>query len=216
VFFPAFASLFVQDRRRTAVTVDRAARMINFSLFPIMLLIVAFARETLLLWVGPDFARQSTAVLQILAIGVFLNGLGQVTFTLLQAIGRPDLTAKLHLIELPLYAGMMMLFARRFGLAGVALAWTLRSGVDTAALCWLAKNHLAEAIPSLKRSVIWTGALTVLLAGVGLADQVSVRAIGTAILLPAFAIVAWRQLLDSSERAAVIEVLRSRGLAKVA
>lgn len=216
VFFPAFASMFVQDRRRTAAMVDRAARLINVSLFPVILLIVAFGREAMLLWVGPEFARESTAVLQILAIGVFLNGLGQVTFTLLQAIGRPDLTAKLHLIELPLYAGMIVVFARRFGLAGVALAWTVRSGFDTAALCWLAKSHLAEAIPTLKRSVLWAAALSLLLVLIALADQVSLRAIGTAVVLPAFAIAAWRRLLEPTERTAILAILRSRLAAKAA
>src|SRR4051812_40768402 len=85
VFFPAVAALFVQDKNRTALTVDRAARLVTLSLFPVVLLFVVFASEALTVWVGPDIARESAAVLRILAIGVFLNGLGQVAFTLIQA-----------------------------------------------------------------------------------------------------------------------------------
>ena len=44
-------------------------------MFPITLALVALAPEGLALWLGPDFARQSTVVLRWLAIGVFLGTL---------------------------------------------------------------------------------------------------------------------------------------------
>ncbi len=52
------------------------------------------ANDGLRLWLGPEFARNSTAVLQLLAVGVFFNTLGVLPWVLIQGAGRPDLTAK--------------------------------------------------------------------------------------------------------------------------
>src|SRR5207247_10477417 len=79
------------------------AKVVALALFPLCLLTVAFGREALAIWLGRNFADNSTRVLQLLAIGVFLNGLANVPFALIQAVGRPDITAKLHLLELPAY-----------------------------------------------------------------------------------------------------------------
>lgn len=56
-------------------------------------LLVAF--EGLMLWLGSEFADNSTLVLQLLAVGVFINSLAHVPSGLEQGAGRPDLTAKL-------------------------------------------------------------------------------------------------------------------------
>src|SRR5690606_37764211 len=49
---------------------------------------------------------------------------------LLQAHGRADITAKLHLIELPLFATCLVLAVGYFGLMGAALAWVARVALD--------------------------------------------------------------------------------------
>ena len=99
-------------------------------LFPIILTIIVFAREGMTVWLGETFAHKSTLVLQILAIGVFVNSLSNVPFALLQALGRPDLTAKFHLLELPVYGVMAFVLVRELGITGAALAWTLRVTLD--------------------------------------------------------------------------------------
>ena len=101
--FPAFATSFACDRGRTALIFGKSLTYIFILMFPITLALVALAPEGLALWLGPDFARQSTAVLRWLAIGVFLGALQHVPSSLMQGVGRPDLVAKLHLLELPLY-----------------------------------------------------------------------------------------------------------------
>ena len=103
VIFPAFATSFVQDRGRTALIFGRGVKYVFLILFPLTLATIALAPEVLALWLGADFARQSTRVMQWLALGVLLNGLAQVPSALMQGVGRPDLTAQLHLVELPLY-----------------------------------------------------------------------------------------------------------------
>ena len=51
--------------------------------------IMALAHPAMTLWLGPDIGTQAGEVLQILAVGVFLNALAQGPATLIQAAGRP-------------------------------------------------------------------------------------------------------------------------------
>jgi O-antigen/teichoic acid export membrane protein len=73
-------------------------------------------------------------VLQILAIGVLINSVAHVPFSLLQGVGRPDLVAKAYLLELVIHLGLSVLLIGRFGAVGAASAWGLRALVDAALL----------------------------------------------------------------------------------
>ena len=59
VLFPAFVASFVQDRERTALLFARGIKYVILAMFPIALLIVAFARQGLDLWLGKEFAEHS-------------------------------------------------------------------------------------------------------------------------------------------------------------
>jgi O-antigen/teichoic acid export membrane protein len=129
--FPAVSSA------RTASTsrfVARPLRVLLLTLGPVVLVIALAAGPLLQRWLGADYAAHSAAALAILAIGVLINGLTHVPYAYLLGRGRPDLPAKFHLIELPLYVGMAWVLIGRFGITGAALAWTLRVSVDAALL----------------------------------------------------------------------------------
>ena len=68
------------------------------------------------LWIGAAFARESAPILQWLAAGIFVNSAAQVAYTAVQGTGRPDLTAKLHIVELPLYVAAFWMLTTSFGL----------------------------------------------------------------------------------------------------
>ena len=131
VMFPAFAAALMHDRNRAAQLYGRTVNYIFLALFPIVLIIITFAYEGLDLWIGSDFANNSYLVLQLLAIGVFLNSLANVPFGLIQSAGRPDLTAKLHIVELPFYLLILWWLLSEYGIVGVAVAWVLRVAVDS-------------------------------------------------------------------------------------
>jgi len=138
VLFPAFAAAKASGSSHTAILYSMGARAILGILAPIVLVLVVFAEEGLRVWLGEGFAQKSTAVLQWLAIGVFINGYAQVPFAFIQGIGRADITAKLHLVELPIYLALMYGLMDTLGIAGVAIAWLLRAAVDAALLTWVA------------------------------------------------------------------------------
>jgi O-antigen/teichoic acid export membrane protein len=134
VMFPAFSTSFAQDRNRTAILYGRCVKYVFFILFPAVVLTVGLARSGLTLWLGTDFAQHSFRLLQWLAVGVFINSLAQIPFALVQGVGRPDLTAKLHLIELPAYLLTLWWLISARGVEGAAIAWTARVGVDALVL----------------------------------------------------------------------------------
>src|SRR5262249_2073123 len=68
------------------------------------------------------------------AAGIFINSVAQVPFAVLQGAGRPDWTAKLHLLELPLYALLLVALGKNYGLTGIAVAWLARVVLDAVAL----------------------------------------------------------------------------------
>ena len=103
---------------------SRSIKYILLALFPIILLIIVLAQDGLTVWLGADFARHSTRVLQWLAVGVLANSLAFVPFSFIQGIGRPDLTAKLHLLELPVYLAILFWLIHPFGIVGAAIAWS--------------------------------------------------------------------------------------------
>ena len=85
VLFPAFALSLVRDPTRTKVLLSRGVKYIFLAVFPVVLVISAFAPEALRLWLGVSFAQNSSSVLRWLAVGVAIaNCLAQLPFALLQ------------------------------------------------------------------------------------------------------------------------------------
>jgi O-antigen/teichoic acid export membrane protein len=146
VMFPAFSTSFEQERNRTEVLYRRCVKYLFLMLFPMLLLAAGFAQKGLTLWLGADFAQHSFRVLQWLAAGVFFNSLALMPFALVQAVGRPDLTAKLHLIELPAYLLALWWLISLHGVEGAAIAWTARVGMDALILFVLVKWLFRDSI----------------------------------------------------------------------
>ncbi|WP_369018027.1 flippase [Thermatribacter velox] len=133
--FPAFSTLSGSESRENLVILfARSIKYILLVLGPIVLVITLFAKEILHIWLGSDFAMESTVVLQVLALGVLLNSFAHVPFALLQGVGRPDLPAKFHLFELPIYIGSVWFLISKWGITGAAIAWALRIALDTCLL----------------------------------------------------------------------------------
>jgi O-antigen/teichoic acid export membrane protein len=133
--FPALASLDASGARdRVRELCVRAIKLLLLIMTPSLLIVFVFARQILQVWLGADFAARSTGVLQIFCVGIFVNSLAFVPFFLLQGLGRPDVTGKIHILELPIYALALAILLPRMGLAGAALAWSFRLFLDACLL----------------------------------------------------------------------------------
>lgn len=130
VLFPVFANLFATDRDKMTDFYNKSVKGMSLLLFPVTVFIAIFASDILLLWLGADFSEQSSTVMLLLSAGVFLNCVSAIPYTAIQAFNRPDLTAKVHLIQLPLYLIALYVLATHFDINGVAIVWAVRNLVD--------------------------------------------------------------------------------------
>lgn len=183
VLYPALTTAFAADEARLVRLFGRAVDGLLLVMLPPLALVVLFAPEGLALWLGGEFAAKSTAVLRWLALGVFINSLGRVPHALVQGVGRPDLTAKLHLMELLPYAGALWLLVRYIGIEGAAAAWTARIVLDTAALFWLAGRVIPAVRPESHRALVLISAGTILIPLLTLAQGLASKSAWAFLLL---------------------------------
>jgi O-antigen/teichoic acid export membrane protein len=208
--FPVFASTFEVKRDRMVAIYERSLRLVGIAMFPVILVAIGLAHEGLGLWVGSALPAVSAVVLQVLAVGAFTNGIAQVPLSALQGSGRPDLVAKLHMVELPFYAVGLWFFATTWGLPGVALAWTARVTIDALALLGIATWKMR--LPFAPTHGGWwpaTGMLVMFVVAGALGDtvwRVAFLIACTAIFVP----LAWFRLLTETERRGLLAWIESR------
>ena len=200
VMFPAFTASFVQDRERTALLFSRSVKSLLLVSFPVMLCTIALAQDGLRLWLGADFAVHSFRVLQIIAVGVFVNSLAQVPFALLQGVGRPELTATLHLIELPLYLGLVWWLISTRGIEGAAIAWSARMAFDALFLFVLARRFVPGSSPVRLRTALLVAMALGILALAALLQGLVVKGFFLLGTILCFALVMWFRILTPEER----------------
>jgi O-antigen/teichoic acid export membrane protein len=208
VLFPAFSTYSADRRDELASLHNRAVKYLFLILAPLAACLLVLAHPFLSLWLGAEFAAVSSPILQLLALGVLVNSLAFVPYSALQAIGRPDLTAKLHFLELPFYLASIWLLIKTLGLVGVALAWVLRVVIDAGLLFWLAHRILPLKrleFHNLKPGLIICAVVACAgLCGALAASNLIQRIILLSAILASFAIMAWGYILDDKEKAQIL------------
>jgi len=201
VLFPAFAASAGGDARHAASLYASAPKYILVFLFPVALTVVSFAPEAMSWWLGPEFSQQGATVARVLTVGVLLNALAQVPFTLAQAAGRAGWVAKLHLLELAAYVPALYAAIEAGGIVGAAVAWSARVALDLVVLAAMGRKLLP---PGGKYLLLpWPGAVAggAALAAVWLVPGLTERLLLVAAALFVFAAVSWRVWLSQEEKA---------------
>ena len=88
------------------------------------------AYPVLTVWLSAEFARAALPVVVVLCVGIWINSLAMLPYTLLHARGNPRLTALFHLAELLVYLLLLWWLSSWLGLLGAALAWVARVLLD--------------------------------------------------------------------------------------
>lgn len=206
VLFPGFAANVHLDRERTELLFSRGARATFVGLFPLALIASVLAHQILELWINAEFAREGGPVLQLLAIGVLINGLAFVAYALIQST-RPDVIAKLVLAELPLYLGLLWLLLETTGITGAAIASCLRAAGDTSALYFLT-NRLGLVRAPILFAVARMTVFGIAVIGLGaLLPNAALRIAYVVVVIAAFLPIAWRRILADPERERITERL---------
>lgn len=207
--FPALAAQAhgVEGRRLVLGSLEALLAIV----VPVLIALALFANELLTVWLGTDFAAQAAPALRVLAIGMVFNAAAFVAVAAVQATGRPDLTARIHLAELPLHLVLVWLLVSTFGILGAAIAWTVRTGVDAllqlraaayvGSLAWLPESRLRRIGGAL---AVWT------LIGAAVrftTSDVRLSLIAGGGLLLAWAGIVWMLVLRRSERNGLLQLV---------
>lgn len=208
VLFPRFSRELAHRDQESHRLMIRAIAAVFALLFPVVLLIVAFAEEALALWLGADFASHSYRVLQWLAAGVLANAMALVPFTFVQGAGLPDRVAKLHLFELPLYLAGLWFALAAAGIEGAAMVWTARVVVDGLALLWMAGRAAPLATPLPVRLAVAIALACASLVCVAIVQSVPLRALIALGAAGASVMLLWRMSFEVVPRGATRSGLR--------
>ncbi len=200
VMFPAFSTSFVRDPNQTARLYERTTRYLLLALFPLILIIVTLAPEGLKLWLGADFAQHSFRSLRWLAVGLFANGLAAAPFAVVQGAGRPDLTAKLHLLELPGYLLALFWLTHAMGIEGAAIAWTARVSIDALVLFVMASHFLPIRFSAQLQNILLLGGTVTAFVFATLLRGWEMKGLFLSFIVLGFVLVGWFVLLSPEER----------------
>ena len=212
--FPAISTLRAgADRERVDRLIPRAIRFLLLTVGPVAIVLSALAPELLGAWLGAAFTGDAVTVLRVLALGVLVNALAFIPYIALEAAGRPDVPARLHLLELPLYLAATWLLVREWGVVGAAAAWSLRVGLDALLLMTAAARIGVVPMRALRSQHVPAAALLVAAMAVAATlavvflEATTLRVAAVVALFAATLPLGWL-LLDANERAGLLGVLR--------
>lgn len=206
VLFPGFAANVRKDPERTELLFSRGVRATFVGLFPLVLIASVLSYEILNVWINTEFAENGGAVLQLVAIGVLVNGLAFVAYALIQST-RPDVIAKLAAIELPLYIGLLWWLIHAEGIIGAAIAFTVRVAFDSTALYFLTNRlRLVKSTILFGMARLALGGIVVVALG-ALLPSTATRIVYIVVVLVCFLPIAWRRILSAQEREKITERL---------
>ncbi|MEO5590309.1 MAG: flippase [Gemmatimonadaceae bacterium] len=133
--FPSVSGMHTMGNRTEIKRVfAKAIRNMSAILALPAIVLMVFGPILLRLWLGETFAEAGGTAVRVLAFGVLMNSLAHVPSSFIVAMGRPDVNAKFHMLELIVHLPIAWWLITRYGVTGAALAWTIRVTFDAALL----------------------------------------------------------------------------------
>lgn len=217
VLFPVFSGIDLKkETERINELFFRSIKYI-LSIFGILIvLLFTFARDILMLWLGPEYAANSTVALQIVLIGILSCSISMIPYNMLQAVGRADITAKIHLAELLIFVGLSYFLISYYGLIGAAVAWCVRLVIETGILLIFSHKIAGIRIKYISKRAIIN--IMVMLLSMGFAGKY-LTMISTTLMQRAFSgvllalvgsIVLWTMIFNQTDRGMFLNLLKRR------
>jgi O-antigen/teichoic acid export membrane protein len=214
--FPAFSALNAKTEwGRIEGYFVRANRYLLTVLIPALFVLFVWAPEILRLWIGSDFAAKATLPFRTLSLGFGIALLAPLSGAVLEAIGRPDLVARLYLIEVPLNVAIVWILTKKFGVLGAAMSFGIRAFAETT-IIWIIlykvapfswKRFLNEGLlpPSLMLGLMGLGAYVIRHARIQSAFDIG----ATVAILAAYGACVLVLVLDKTDKALMTELFKN-------
>ena len=210
---PAFSQLQAHPERTGLQQLyHRALQGSLFWVVPAALLLCVVARPFFTLWAGPEYGRESTLPLYILAAGLVFEVMAVVPYTLLNAVGRSDLIARCHLIVMIPYLVVSAILISWYGAAGAAAAWSARALLTTLAFAIAVKRVVRFGFSPLpQKAGAYLGAVLLLATPVVVAwlltDQIAIRLAVAFVAFASYAALIMMRVLTDVERKQILSLV---------
>ena len=207
VLFPIFSASFMNNSDVTKKIFLRGVKFIFLIIYPLVLLIITFSYEGIHLWLGIEFANQSYLILQLLAVGVFMNSMSLIPTNFFEGIGKPNIPTIIISAELPVYLFSMWFAIKNFGINGAALVFMISATLNVSILYLIANKLYAIRFGSRAKELVplpFIAAMTFPF----LVSNIYIKIIFVICFLILFPIIAWRYLLSAEEKLFVVSKLR--------
>jgi O-antigen/teichoic acid export membrane protein len=185
--FPRFAELSAEESHKKA---GSAFLVLLAVLTPMTVLAMLLVLPFLNLWLGEQVGSITGPITVVLLLGFWANSLAFLNFSRIQAMNRPDLTAKTHLLEVVPYVLLLWFALREWGLTGAAIAWTARVVVDFLILLRLDQARQKQVLLLAHHSVL----LLIIAAVLFFRPSGLFFWLASAVGLPAAALLSWKAL----------------------
>jgi len=203
VLFPSFSAQHALEAGSIASLYARGVKSLLIFSFPVMLVLFTFAGEALTLWQDAKFSAESAGVMRWLTAGIFVYSLSFVPFSLLQGVGRPDVSAKLHLVEIPFTMVLAWILMKHFGMQGAGVAWFIRCVLETGVMALLANRYARGSGRAIRRSAGVTALALLFMVAMAGTPVLGIRLALYPLEVAVFLLLSWRWLLTTDERLAM-------------
>ncbi|GIU40991.1 oligosaccharide flippase family protein [Shewanella sp. MBTL60-112-B2] len=203
VLFPLFSKLKNQIDEVDRLTMQ-ALEIMGYLIAPVFITVIILAKPLMHLWLG-EISIFMFVTIQIFAVGKFAESLNFVLLAQIQALGRPDLTAKRHLLELPFYACGLYFAGKEFGLVGIAVVWSSWALIDLLILFCIRKKltniELPRSIRSGRLPLFYLSFFCIAYLSAAIFNDSNLALLlASTFILCAFYILGWKYYLDKNSR----------------
>lgn len=215
VLFPTFAAHFGQRQGQTTDLFARSLSGLMGMLLPVILVVIAFTPEGFRIWLGEDFAVQSTPIMRWLSTGIFIYCLTYIPFSFLQGIGRPDIPARIHLVEFPLFVALAVAMIKAFGISGAAMAWAIRAFLEFIVMLYFSSRFAPVIRQYVIRWAVCGMVALFMIALIVFCGPLAWRGLATLASLAVWCALVWFYLFDAADRGEFFRILKARSKSEV-
>jgi O-antigen/teichoic acid export membrane protein len=207
VLFPLFSAGFFSNPEITKKIFLRGVKFTFLIMYPFVLMLVTFAYEGINLWLGKEFANNSSLILQLLAIGILMNSLSLIPNNFFQGIGKPRIPTLINLVEFPIYILTMWYLITIYGIQGAALAFMLMATIDTMSMYTVANKMFAVKFESQFSLIIFLCLISTLIIPFLISDTL-IKSILIIIIISVYLFLIWTRFLSIEEKTFFISKLK--------
>jgi O-antigen/teichoic acid export membrane protein len=188
---------------------------ILLTVWPLLITVLLFGTDLLRLWVGNDFAAHSGTAAKILALGLMVGVVKPVFWSVVEGNGRPDLLAKLYLVEGVANVAVVYVLVRGLGVEGAAISFAVRALAETAIVAWMAlgvaglrKRDLWDS--EMRRVLVVLGSLAIAAAGTWSLGAGITQVIALCAVFCAFLVAVWAWVWSEETKGTLLRALLPR------